>query len=133
MGITYCYFNKSRTLSLTACTGTGRTAIAVRPDVLNAKYHVITNATYSLQSTLLTFTSSLEIARLRSFISSVILPSLSYKPCTVSVKIQESGSTWKKCCWNILFEKPFKLGTYHTISSYIQHCMLKHMCFNFIP
>ena len=26
---------------------TGRTALAVRPDVLNAKYHVITNATYS--------------------------------------------------------------------------------------
>ena len=26
---------------------TGRTALAVRPDVLNAKHHVITNATYS--------------------------------------------------------------------------------------
>ena len=26
---------------------TGRTALAVRPDVLNAKYHVKTNATYS--------------------------------------------------------------------------------------
>ena len=26
---------------------TGRTALAVRPDGLNAKYHVITNATYS--------------------------------------------------------------------------------------
>ena len=26
---------------------TGRTALAVRPDVVNAKYHVITNATYN--------------------------------------------------------------------------------------
>ena len=26
---------------------TGHTALAVRPDVVNAKYHVITNATYS--------------------------------------------------------------------------------------
>ena len=26
---------------------TGRTSLAVRPDVLNAKYHVKTNATYS--------------------------------------------------------------------------------------
>ena len=29
---------------------TGRTAKAVRPDVVNAKYHVITNATYNLQN-----------------------------------------------------------------------------------
>ena len=26
---------------------TGRTALAVRPDAVNAKYHVITNATYN--------------------------------------------------------------------------------------
>ena len=26
---------------------TGRTALAVQPDVVNAKYHVITNATYN--------------------------------------------------------------------------------------
>ena len=29
---------------------TGRTALAVQPDVLNAKYHVITNAIYSCQN-----------------------------------------------------------------------------------
>ena len=34
---------------------TGRTALAVRPDVVNAKYHVITNATYNRDPVLAKF------------------------------------------------------------------------------
>ena len=47
-------YNDARFSSITCCTTshalpdiTGRTALAVRPDVVNAKYHVITNATYN--------------------------------------------------------------------------------------
>ena len=37
----------AQTGSLSLPDITGRTALAVRPDVVNAKYHVITNATYN--------------------------------------------------------------------------------------
>ena len=40
-------FMNNLSISLDLPDITGRTASAVRPDVLNAKYHVITNATYS--------------------------------------------------------------------------------------